>query len=591
MHPITTPCIEPLESRIAPAAVLSFQDIDGDIVTIKSSVGTNAELLTAVLPSNGGGLTNLDSPTAPTNLLTAPHELHDLQLDSALFTGNSPFNGAKITITAKQANPKTAPKGDGFVNVGEISATGIDLASVTVGGDLGKIVVGKVVASGTTSVPPALGSLKVHSMGKFGTATQGTGGGLDLISRFENGVKSIAIATDADGVLLRAISSNPSSTLPADQTAKIGSVFIGGSLIGESGSDTGEINAVDGIGTVKILGNIIGGSGSSSGRVDSDGVATPGVVFLKSVFVGGSVVGGTAADSGEIQSGAAIGSIIVKGDLVGGTAFDTGHIQAGNIGSVIIGRSVIGGSFGSTGGIDVANTLKSAVIGGNMQGTAITSTSNFTDTAYIDAATVDSVLVGGSIISGTETGGGKLSNSGAIIGEKNLGTVTVLQDIVGSSTNQVVISGKGSTATVKGKPVVTPAIKSITIDGSMDYGLILGGFNAAGNTVNGDAQIDSVVVKGDLIATSIVAGVVQSPFFGDPTDALFTPNTGLSKIGKVTVGGEIIGTVATGDRFGIEAHSIGSVSTGGTSLPIPAIGSSTDLSGSTNFDVHIRQLA
>jgi hypothetical protein len=43
-HMKTPSFIEPLETRIAPAAVLTFTDVDGDIVTITSSKGTLADL-------------------------------------------------------------------------------------------------------------------------------------------------------------------------------------------------------------------------------------------------------------------------------------------------------------------------------------------------------------------------------------------------------------------------------------------------------------------------------------------------------------------------------------------------------------------
>ena len=36
--------VELLESRIAPAAIYHFTDVDGDLVTIKTSKGTDAQL-------------------------------------------------------------------------------------------------------------------------------------------------------------------------------------------------------------------------------------------------------------------------------------------------------------------------------------------------------------------------------------------------------------------------------------------------------------------------------------------------------------------------------------------------------------------
>ncbi len=40
--------LETLEDRIAPAGVVTFTDIDGDLVTVKSSKGTSNDLLAAL---------------------------------------------------------------------------------------------------------------------------------------------------------------------------------------------------------------------------------------------------------------------------------------------------------------------------------------------------------------------------------------------------------------------------------------------------------------------------------------------------------------------------------------------------------------
>lgn len=45
----TSLVLESLESRLALAAVVTFTDIDGDVVTAKTSKGTNADLATALV--------------------------------------------------------------------------------------------------------------------------------------------------------------------------------------------------------------------------------------------------------------------------------------------------------------------------------------------------------------------------------------------------------------------------------------------------------------------------------------------------------------------------------------------------------------
>src|SRR5262245_34737461 len=98
-HPVmkshTFASLEPLESRIAPAAIVgnggktaTFTDVDGDLVTATTTHGT---FTPAMFISNVGGL---------------GEQLASLTLDSS-------FVGANLTITAKPQNGA----GDGTVNV------------------------------------------------------------------------------------------------------------------------------------------------------------------------------------------------------------------------------------------------------------------------------------------------------------------------------------------------------------------------------------------------------------------------------------------------------------------------------------------
>src|SRR5678816_3892338 len=99
--------IEPLESRIAPAS-LTFTDVDGDNVKITIS--------------------GVGSLTLGVNVIVTADQLQTLDLSGAA------FQGANVKIVATRA-PLLG--GDGFVNVGRINATGRDLGTVRVDGDLG----------------------------------------------------------------------------------------------------------------------------------------------------------------------------------------------------------------------------------------------------------------------------------------------------------------------------------------------------------------------------------------------------------------------------------------------------------------------
>src|SRR3712207_3601922 len=146
--------IEPLEARIAPAAVFTYTDVDGDKVTIKTSQGSNAELADAIHL--------LDVTPGRQQLIT-------LDLSSS-----ASFDGTDVIISAKRA-----PGGDGQVNVGYIDATGmntgtsLDLGKVVVKGDLGRIEAGD-----SNGLAPAIASLSVQSFGTLGQATQDAAGDL-----------------------------------------------------------------------------------------------------------------------------------------------------------------------------------------------------------------------------------------------------------------------------------------------------------------------------------------------------------------------------------------------------------------------------
>jgi hypothetical protein len=541
--------IEILESRIAPAAVFFYTDVDGNHVKVTSTKGTTAELTTAV----EAGLTNFGSGQPAVG---KPHQLGVLTL-------GADFAGASISITATPSTDldavgTTTKLGDGFVNVGEINAAGIDLVSVSIHGDLGQIIAGS--GAGKT---PGLVSLNVESMGDFGTST----GANATLSRFINGVTSITIAHDANGVLLRAERANSMSSVA---TAKIGSVIIGGNLIGGSVANTGEIAAADGIGSVKIMGSVIGGSAADTGRIDTN-------------------------------SGGNIGSIKIGGDLVGGSATATGVIfTPANIGSVTIKGSVLGGSAITTGGIDGAN-IGSVAIGGDLTGTAFSGTTDVDHTAFVRVQNnIKSVLVGGSLIPGAETGGGTLTFSAAIQAGETLGAVTVLGSIQGTTAQTVVISGAGLAKPTK--LTQDPAINSVTVGGSATFAEIEAGYSLGGNPSNGDAQIGAVKIGGEMIASDIIAGVkvkTAGTDFGTATDTTIDAPINppvlmdgiLSMIKSIVVGGQIEGTGVMGESFGIEAQLIGSITTGGLKLPLKA-GSGNDdffLSATTGKDVHVRE--
>lgn len=189
--------LEVLEDRIAPAGLATFVDVDGDVVTVKSSVGTSLALQAAVTAAVGG-----DNLT--------PSQMQTLTL-------GSPFAGGaiKISVTGK------ASGGDGMVNVWAIDATGIDLASVEVRGDLASLTVGDAIA--------ANGSVKTVSVQSIGVS----GGAMDKGWLMAGGTGLFTVAGDVNGARLFWYNSADAGSIT------VGKIFIGGALKGGRGSKPG----------------------------------------------------------------------------------------------------------------------------------------------------------------------------------------------------------------------------------------------------------------------------------------------------------------------------------------------------------------
>jgi hypothetical protein len=405
-------------------------------------------------------------------------------------------------------------------------------------------------------------------------------------SRFEGGVKSIDIAGDANGVLLRAFVN------PGIKSAQIGSITIGGDLIGNGANDTGEILGATGIGKVYIGGSVIGGAGTQTGRIASD------MGNLGAIIVRGSISGGAGGSSGELYSPNNIMNVTVGGSLIGGSGEGSGIISSvGNIDKVTVQGSVLGGSAISTGGVS-GKAVGSVFIGGALSGTDFSSTSAVDHTAFVRSqGNLGSVTILGSVTPGAESGGGALTFSGAIQAGQTLGAVSIGGSINGNATNPVTISGVGLAAPTK--KTQDPAIGSVTVGGTANFAMIMAGYDPAGNAASGDAQIGAVTVKGDLIASDIIAGVkTTTAYFGGGSDSVIAMPSGATTdgiyatIGRVIVGGQIEGELGNAvATFAIEAQEIGAVSEGGAALALKP-GPGNDgffVAGDTGHDVHVKE--
>jgi hypothetical protein len=511
--------LELLESRIAPAKLLSLVDVDGDLISITTTKGTDAQLLAVV------------SKTNPAGAVPGGVAISEINLADNL----AAFDGASITVTARRG----PLGGDGLVNVGAIIAAGLDLGSVTVKGDLAELYAGKntpaskvaaISVNSATGSPVwqldcSVGSLTVKtnvttteirvtgaSLGKLtiGGSLIGTDGvAASGYIHVDNGTLG---KVTIGGSIVGAVETN-SGRLAAKS---ITSVTVGGSLIGGGGSHSGEIIATDpagSLGPVVVKGDVRG-TGADSGRIESKGT-------LGAVTIGGSVLGG-GSDAGAIFGDKGIGQVKIGHDLVGdGAHSGIVDASAGSIAGVTIGGSVVGGSESVSGAILADGNIGPVVIRGDLRAgpdvsavkTGIISAQIGT-TSDANFASIASITIGGSVI------GGGANDNGQIFADGNLGPVKIGGDLRGGSgagSGEINTVGTLGLLTISGSVIGSSGSGS----GSVATGGRMAGVNIGGSLVGGSANsagalhsnvaIGAVSIRGDFIGSPItLAGTITS---------------------------------------------------------------------------------
>jgi hypothetical protein len=530
---------------LAPS-VFTYTDIDGDKVKITASTGNLAGHATIV----GGQLRLLD--------LSDPM-----------------FNGTSITFTVTKAG-----NGDGLAAVGRINGGSNDFGTIVVRGDLGAITAG----SGSATVP-AIQSLRVHSMGIYGLATQGGAG--DLGADLNGALGMLTVAGDVKEAIVYV-------------AGKVGPVTIGGSLIGGDANLSGSIVGRDGLGLVKIAGSVTGGSGIASGAVmcvqDIAGVTIGGSLiggpgFTSSVIysalgptgavkIGGDIVGGTAPLSGRVYGRTKLASVTVGGSLIGGSAHDSGQILSdGDIGPVSVGRDVRGGTDHRCGYIDSAGKIGAIHIGGSLIGGSggtcgsifslgetgpitiahdMRGGTNFADGQIFSGAKLLAITIGGSLI------GGAGDVSGMIFGA-GIGAVKIAGNVLGGTgpgSALIECPGKLASVTIGGSLLAGPGSNSARIVSDDDMGPV----NIAGD-MQGEAIFSGFIECRGKLASVTIGGSLRGGS-GRNSGVIFSKNDmGPVKIGLDLVGGSVSGSSPQLDRSGFietEAGRIVSVTIGGS---------------------------
>jgi hypothetical protein len=464
------------------------------------------------------------------------------------------------------------------------SITGGDIGSVRIGGNL----IGATNFIGGVNADGSIGRLNIGGSIVGGTRVSFTwstdpDGLVHEGQVFARGsIGPVRIGGDVVGgraVGLGTIRSNES----------IGPVSIGGNLVGGDGMNSGSLIARVSVAGTRVGGKVQGGAGDLSGQITSNGdvgpVTVSGAVAGGAGFASGSVVaggaltratvesvtGGTGIYSGRIAANTGMGKVTVRHSLTGGAGLESGAIHSfAGLAGVKIGGSVRGGAGSFTGMILAESETGAVVIGGDLVGGSATGQSNVTNSGLVMARGIGSLTLGGSLIAGTDNTSGMFLNNGAIrAGDGGLASVLIRGNVIGNSTNPVVISAAGR----PGKS--DPSIGTLRVLGRVEFGQILAGYERDGNGANADARIGTIAVGGDFVASSIVAGVGAGPNrnFGDSDDAKlsgpgFDDPQVISRIDRVMIGGRVRGTDVSGDHYGIVAEEAGAVTIGVRPVPL-----------------------
>jgi hypothetical protein len=548
--------VQRLETREVPAGVFTFTDVDGDAVTVRTSKGGNADLAAA-------GVIHL----APAGNGMQFEEL-DLSLNAGTFAGTS------VTIAATRVG-----NGDGLVHVGFIDATGgadgdaLDLGAVTIDGDLGRIIAGD--AATTT---PGVALLAAQSLGRFGSSTQAGGVG-GLQTNITGALGALRVAGDAVGAFVNVV---------GGPDAKVGSVFIGGSLLGTGVANSGKVLGDGDIGPVTIGHDLQGGAGSLSGRISTDG-------SIASVIIGGSIrygagndtgvvnalgnlgpvrvagdVVGEAPSSGQIRAGGALAALTVGGSLVGGAGDYSGQVlSGGDMGPVKVGGNVRAAGGAETGKVVTGGRLARLTVGGSIIGGAGDQDTVAGQVAQVRAAdSIGSIRIGGSLLGGAgdrtaaiETLGtiGAVRIGGDLRGGGGFGSgvVFAVDDLASISVGGSLIGGDASSSgNIKGENVSTVRIGGDVRGGAGGLSglilvaragtLVVGGSLVGGNNDGGSDVSDTGRLVGDSAGLIRIAGDVRGGSLTGAGNLSSSGSIGVGHVGRLEIGGSVVAGTDTG---------------------------------------------
>jgi hypothetical protein len=179
--------------------------------------------------------------------------------------------------------------------------------------------------------------------------------------------------------------------------------------------------------------------------------------------------------------------------------------------------------------------------------------------------------------------------------------VKVLRNLDGEDTSQpslvAALARVGST-----KPAGAVGIDQLQVNGNVANAQILLGYKKITpgeddpspvryDPTNPDASAGKITVKGNWVASSLVAGVFDSTEdgFGQNDQVIAGADTSklVARIASIVIKGTVSGTAAEGDHFGITAQDIGKLSINGDKVALDKKAKDNILLDQTNGDFRV----
>ncbi|MCC6661572.1 MAG: filamentous hemagglutinin N-terminal domain-containing protein [Phycisphaerales bacterium] len=476
-----------------------------------SAVALNASTIggNLTVTTSAGGITDNGTVTVGGNL-------------SATTSGaNDDINLGTLAVTGTVSANTTGATGD----VTLVNATGLDLAAMSVGGNLtATATTGDVNDVGTVTVA---GNLSATASGTNDDINLGTLAVTGTVSANTSGATGDVTLTNAGGLNLSAmtVGGDLAVTATTGGITDSGTVTVGGNLIATASGANADIT----LNELAVAGSVSGNTNGATGDVT--------IVNATALNLGAMTVGGNLSATATTGAITDSGSVAVGGNATLTTTQADDDIFADQLAVVgTIGLSTNGAAADATivnaTGINFAATS----IGRNLTATA--TTGNITDAATVtvgSAGTFTTALADADINLGTADIGGLVSLTTSGSG----GDATVVN----------ALNIDFQTTSVGGSLVATASTGNITDTGTVT----VGGSSTFGTSTSGASiLLDNLAAAGVIIANTLGA-----------TGHVTLSNTGAVNLGASSIGGDLTVTAGAGGTGAITDS--GTVTVGGNS--------------------------